>query len=191
MAIDAREKADFDYFKSLAWCAKLLEDPDFKYAPTMSRQPKQSTEDAFFAEALRTPHTISKCLSMYKTPREPDAKIEEVRTLLQLGYQLSGYPYVAHGGVTCFILDEISGILLTYNQGLEKPLVTVPIVTASLNVKFLGKIPAPGVVLVVARMKEIRGRKHFIETTIQDENGVILAKGEALFIAINTIQEKL
>lgn len=174
--------ADLEYFNALGWCREILNDAAFQYAPTPSREKKSSTEDALFAETLKTPDTLSHCVSTYRTPANPGQRIEEFRTLLSLGYQLNGYPHVAHGGVTCMILDEVCALLLTYNKDLEGGPIRYSTVTASLQVSFLKALRTPQVVLVTAKIKKIEGRKHFIEASIQDEHRVAIATAEALFM---------
>jgi len=178
------EEAELRHFKTISWCAKILDDPDFVYARTTSRHIKPTTEDAFFAETLKTEHTIPACISLYRRPCAPLARIEEVRTLLQLGYRLNGYPHIAHGGVQSFIVDEIMALLLSFNKDLEGGPIRQAMVTASLRISFLKPVKTPSVVLVTAKFRHIQGRKHFIDAEILDEKGVPLVRADALFIAL-------
>src|SRR5215469_10640366 len=179
------DAADLQHFRSISWCADLLDDPAFIITQTISRQDKSSTEDALFAETLKTEDTISACLSMYKRPTTGVARIDEVRTLLTLGYRLNGYPHVCHGGIVSTIMDEVMGMLLSVNKDLEGAIVREATVTASLNITFIKPVKTPGTVLVTAKFKDITGRKYFIESSVRDANGVVLAKAEALWIGLN------
>lgn len=60
--------------------------------------------------------------------------------------------------------------------------------TASLLTTFMRPVPAPGTFLCRARIDRVDGRKVFVVGTIEDETGTVLAKGDALFVAI---REKL
>src|SRR5438477_8666761 len=110
---------DQDHFHSIPWCAKLLNEPEFIITPTFSRQYKESTEDALFAKTLKTDDTIGACLSLYKRPASGVSRINEVRTLLSLGYGVNGNSHLCHGGIVATIIDEVMGILLTVNKNLE------------------------------------------------------------------------
>jgi len=107
---------DLAYFKSIPWCASLINDDSYTITPTWSREPKKSSEDLLFGETLHTDRTISACLSLYKKPAPLDRQIEEVKTLLALNAGVNGYPNVCHGGVVATMLDEVMGILLTLNK---------------------------------------------------------------------------
>jgi acyl-coenzyme A thioesterase PaaI-like protein len=179
------EDEDIAYFRTILWCAHILDDATFNYASTGSREPKSSSEDAFFAETLKTLDTIPACVSMYRKPTRTNTPIQEVRTLLHLARGLNGYPHIAHGGVQCFLMDESMALLLTYNKDLEGGPIRVSTVTASLKVSFIKPVKTPSVVLVISKLVSIHGRKHYIESEIQDHGGNLLAKAEALFIALS------
>ena len=182
-------------FQSIPWCAKLLADPDFSIAPTRSRSPKASTEDSFFAETLQTDKTIRACLSLFskassKTSSEASSetsskdsspKIQQVHTLISLGTGINGYPNIAHGGFVATLLDQAMGILMEENMynGSGKH-----VVTAYLNIKYSRPVLTPGVVLVTAAYTKVEPRKQFMRATMEDGEGTVYAKAEALFVEI-------
>jgi acyl-coenzyme A thioesterase PaaI-like protein len=190
---DASQEPDLIHFQEIPWCAELLSSPNIVITPTESREYKASTEDALFAETFKTDDTISACISFYPRYSPGARRIEEVHTLLTLGYRLNGYPGRAHGGVLATVIDEVMGILLGINKRLGLIATRGDTVTAYLNVSYVKPVQTPGTVLVSARFKEVMGRKHFLEATIKDGGGAVLARAEALFIGTEmlNIVEKL
>ena len=182
---------DREYFQSILWCARLLDESDFVIIPTVSRQYKESTEDALFAETLKTHDTVRACLSLYKRPAPGVARVDEVRMLLSLGYRVNGYPHLCHGGIVATIIDEVMGTLLTVNKDLENATIRVATVTAYLNITYLKPIATPQTVLVTAKLGKVKGRKHYIEASVKDGSGTVLAKAEALWLGINGSKEIL
>jgi acyl-coenzyme A thioesterase PaaI-like protein len=183
------KQGDLQHFESIPWCAALLQDPAFEIAPTTSRQPKESTEDAFFAETLNTQNTISACLTMRRLPVGNPPRINEIRTFLQLGPLLNGWPNVCHGGAVCTILDEIMGTLLSLNKDLKESEERDKIVTAGLNISFLKPVRTPSAIMVTAKFKETYGRKHTIEASIE-EDATILARADSLWITVDKSKEQ-
>ena len=113
--------ADESYFRKIPWCANLINDPAWTPCNTSSRQAKGSTEDSFFAETLKSDRTIRKLLSMHrKAAAEGSPAIQEVRTLMDLGNGVNGHPDICHGGFVATMLDEVIGVLLTLNLGIEQ-----------------------------------------------------------------------
>lgn len=55
--------------------------------------------------------------------------------------------------------------------------------TADLRVKYLRPVLTPSVVLVTAKVRDVqKARKYFVDAEVMDQDGVVLAKGEGLFI---------
>ncbi|KAH6665396.1 HotDog domain-containing protein [Halenospora varia] len=174
----------------IPWCATLLDDPDTVIVPTISREPKDSTEDALFAETLKTASTISACLTFHARPPSATALINHISTLVTLEEGVNGYPHVAHGGLVGFLFDEIMGLLLSMNKR-QDAIFNKHIVTAELTVKYLKPVATPQTVLVSVGFKEIVGRKMFIHATMKDSKGVELAKADALWIAVSKAKGNL
>ena len=180
-----------DFFLSTPWCAKLLNDPDFVPRPTPSRKYKSTTEDALFAETLKTNDTISAVTTFYRKPAPGATHVEEVRVLVSLEYGVNGWAHMAHGGIVGAILDEAMGTLATISSQLEKcpqnkndgqPIENI--VTAYLKVTYLKPVVTPQIILVTASIKEIRGAKYYIDGEMKDADGTVLAKAESLFLGL-------
>ena len=180
-----------DFFLSTPWCAKLLNDPEFVPCPTPSRRYKSSTEDALFAETLKTSNTISAITTFYRKTAPEATHVEEVRMLVSLEYGVNGWQHIAHGGIVGAILDEAMGGLATFNTRLKnnpksgdhaQPIADM--VTAYLNVTYLKPVSTPQIVLVTARLREIKGTKHYIDGDLKNADGTVLAKAESLFLGL-------
>jgi thioesterase superfamily protein 4 len=176
-----------DYFKSIPWCAELINNPNHTTTPTLSRIVKGSTEDSFFAETLQTDRTIRKCLTLNTRPDDTaDPPIREVLTFFELGNGLNGFPNISHGGFVATMLDEEMGILLTVNQEhMNKKTAMnseITSMTAYLNIKYLAPVKTPGIVLGRAKVTKSEGRKIYVRGAIEDENRRELAVAECLFI---------
>lgn len=178
--------SDLTHFVAIPWCAALLNSPSTTILPLPipSRIPNPSTEAALFAQTLQTPDTISALLSFARD--SPNTPIKEIHTLVTLGYLLNGYPNTTHGGIVATIIDEAMSFVLKRN----KELGTLPglgdLVTADLRIKYLRPVKTPQTVVVEARLREIKGRKYMVEADLKDGGGVVLARGEALWIAVTT-----
>lgn len=180
-----------DFFLSTSWCAKLLNDPDFVPRPTPSRKYKSTTEDALFAETLKTKDTISAVTTFYRKPVPADTYVKEVRMLVSIEYGVNGWEHMAHGGVVGAILDEAMGTLASINSQLQKGSqneddgqAIANMVTAYLKVTYLKPVATPQIILVTANLKEIRGTKHYIDGEMKDADGTVLAKAESLWLGL-------
>jgi acyl-coenzyme A thioesterase PaaI-like protein len=176
---------DLAHFKSIPWCNALLTSPQHVLAATGSRTPKPSTEDELFAATLRSPRTIPACISFYTRPTGPDARIEEVTSLLTLEAGLNGYAGVCHGGIIATLLDEVMGLLLTLQQHSARgdaDIIGKSTLTAELVVRYLKPVLVPQTVCIVCNEEKIDGRKVWLVGTIKDHSGTELAKGRGLFI---------
>lgn len=189
--MEVSEDVCYAHFAAIPWCADFMADPAFQITPTRSREPKTSTEDSLFAETLRSIETITAALTLSKHPTSgiPN-RIEEVRTFFSLGKGMNGYPHVCHGGMVATMLDETMGLLLSSNKDLENTAIRAEAVTVYLNVHYLKPVATPQTVVVTAVLRECKGRKHYIDGTLMNESGEVLAKAESLWIALRN-NEKL
>lgn len=174
---------DLSHFLSIPWCAALLSAPDTTILPSPARIPKASTEDALFAETFKTADTISALLSFFTRLPAGQAIQEEIHTLTSLGYRLNGFPNVVHGGAVVALIDEAMGIFLGLNRD-RGVILSTDLVTADLRVKFLRPVATPQTVLISVRLQEASGRKYVLEADLKDASGAVLAKGEAVWIAV-------
>jgi acyl-coenzyme A thioesterase PaaI-like protein len=102
---------------SVPWAAALINDPNWTPVNTASRSPKPSGEDSFFAETLSTDRTIRALLTLRPIDEEEgDIAYKEVKTIVELGTGVNGYPQVVHGGFAATLLDEMCGILIMLNM---------------------------------------------------------------------------
>ena len=105
--------------------------------------------------------------------------------LLEFGPDLAGHLGICHGGVLSTVLDEVMGTLaILYCGSNEKG-----IFTANLTVDFRKPVPAPGMVLVRARIERREGRKIFaaadvigVPYGVHDGKEAHLTQGRGLFI---------
>ncbi|KXJ89986.1 HotDog domain-containing protein [Microdochium bolleyi] len=184
-AAASKQAADIAYLRDSApWCAHVLDDAAFSHALTPSRTVKGGIGDMFVAETMATADTIPRWVTMF---RRHDGAIVQTRTLLQVEEKVNGWPGVAHGGMTSFLLDECSALLLRLRRFVDKDAALLPAgsVTAGLNVSFKGQVPAPGVLLVTATLRRIEGRKYFVDAEITaGGSSVVLASSAAVFVAV-------
>ncbi|KAL2754478.1 hypothetical protein ACRALDRAFT_1063304 [Sodiomyces alcalophilus JCM 7366] len=117
----------------------------------------------------------------------PAPLIRSVKVLVSVGGSLAGFPSTAHGGIVATILDEVTGMFFPINKA-RGALPNRPFMTASLLTTFVRPVPAPGTFLCRARIDRVDGRKVFVVGSLEDETGTVLAKADALFVAI---REKL
>jgi len=186
------DEPDLHHFRFIPWCSALLSNPEYATTPTFSRQYKASTEDSLIAETLKSSNTIPHCLSIYKIPAEGGTWIDEVRTLVTLGSGLNGGVHALHGGIISTLIDDVMGTLLTINKDSTGGPLTSSTVTAKLEVRYLRRIETPGTVVVIARCKKKEeGRKFWLEGTIEDSAGQVMAKGDAFWVKIAKNKEKL
>lgn len=64
-------------------------------------------------------------------------------------------------------------------------------VTAKLDMKFLKPVETPGTVLLVAKCTRREGRRFWMEAWMEDAEGQILARGDAVWVNIGAPREKL
>ncbi len=121
--------------------------------------------------------------------------------LLSVGSGVNGHPRRLHGGVIASIFDEAMGTLMTVNRDLaiaagagkgspgggiegggDVGMITTSTSTAYLRTSFLKLIPTPQVLVASAWLREIKGRKVFVEADIRNGKDVVLAKCDALWI---------
>lgn len=177
---------DQEYFQSIPWCAKLLEEADIVIVPTPSRQKKESTEDELIAVTLKTGETIRSWLTFYKRSAAATTHVEEIYNLLSLGPGVNGYAHLVAGGIIGVIFDECMGVLGLLNKGLGVEEAQGFMVTANLNINYLKAVPTPGIYLATATIREVKGRKCYFEASIRNGEGTILATAESLWIEVTS-----
>ena len=191
-----------EYFASIPWTRRYLEDPLYKAIPTFSRVLKETGEDFFFARTVATPQTIPYLISLQlkdlklppeapkgtqvfrkdykeaiKVPEKPDTVF-----LLKLARPgLDGHPSVAHGGMDCAILDEMMGLcVMLHHQHISGP--RDSLFTVNLNVTYRAPVPTPSEVMVRAWLETRQGRKWFSIGQITDKDGQVLTEAEGIWV---------
>jgi uncharacterized protein (TIGR00369 family) len=103
---------------------------------------------------------------------------EEMVAVVQIGKDMCGYPGAVHGGVSAALIDNTAG--WHYLVLAEKK----PGVTAYLNLNYRSVIKAGTPVVITQRLREVKGRKYYIDITMTDEHGKVLVEAEALFVQL-------
>jgi acyl-coenzyme A thioesterase PaaI-like protein len=176
-----------DYFKSIPWCAAIINDPKYTTSPTVTRLPKVSGEDSFLAETLQTKDTISRMTTINSVP-DPSLNppIKEVLVFFEVGNGVNGYPSTSHGGFVATMLDEAMGIILNVVQLYENSKSgrndNISHMTAYLNTTYLAPVKTPGIILATATVTKHEGRKMWISGTLEDSERKVMARSESLYI---------
>ena len=90
--------------------------------------------------------------------------------------RFQGPPGYVHGGVIATLLDEA---MSKANRQFG-----ILAMTRQMEVEYLKPVPLNTPIRITAQHRSAAGRKHHCEAEIASEDGVILARGRALFIAI-------
>ncbi len=96
---------------------------------------------------------------------------------IKLPQRYWGPPKHAHGGIIATILDEAMGKV--------NKLKHVIALTREMTVEYLKPVPLHKPLLVEGRAHYARGRRHVNVGAIRDEKGEVLARGRAVFVAID------
>lgn len=94
---------------------------------------------------------------------------------------MDGHLHTAHGGVAATLLDEALGTL----AGIHKE-PGVSIFTGFLHVDYKKPVPTPSLILIRARLNEVKSakRKIFVEATLESGEGDVYTKAESLFVEV-------
>lgn len=167
---------EIEHLKSIPWVSRHLQDPNLVLQTLSSRTPKARSEDAFFGDLLNTSDAISALVIAYIRPDRPGSSIQQVKGFITLGNKVDGWSGICHGGVVATLFDEVPTMLTRVNAPGRS------FVTASLNVKYLSFVKTPGTIMVVSKLKQVQGRKVFVESVIEDENGKKLAEAHIILV---------
>ncbi|CAI4213888.1 unnamed protein product [Parascedosporium putredinis] len=174
---------DLEHFRADPWCASQLSAPNIVVATPDGRIAKPGDGDALFARTLNGPDTIAAYLTFYKEPHRKGTLIPQISSFLTLRPGLNGWPGVCHGGIVVTILDEVSGQLIEVNK--RNGAIPYPmLMTAYLNTNFIKPVPVPSTILVRAKVTNLEGRKCYVETVVENQQGHVLASAEGLFVAV-------
>ncbi|KAI1323667.1 thioesterase superfamily protein [Xylariaceae sp. FL0255] len=190
-----KDSENLAHFAAIPWCARHLKGEHIIAEIPPSRIIKSATqEDGLFAETLNTPKAIEFMLQVYTEPslqsQTSGQLVDEIKCFLTLGSGLNGHPGVCHGGLVTTILDEVTGLFIPANMK-RKLIPRGKIMTAYLNTTFIKPVPTNSTVMARGRLVKVEGRKYLTEGTVEDENGNVLARAEALFVMLKAADEKL
>ncbi|KAK4680462.1 hypothetical protein QC764_213370 [Podospora pseudoanserina] len=190
----AQEAHHIAFFNSIPWCSSLLgSTPNLIISQSVSRiiRPSGCEEDALISQTLNSPDAIPAYITFYSPPPKPTDYVNEIKSLIALGPKVNGWEGICHGGIVMTLLDEVMGQIFAVNKDSGAMGSKMPLLTGYLNTAFkrpvrTGTKEKPAIVLVVARMTKIEGRKHFCEGVVYgDEEGRNeLARAEALFVQL-------
>lgn len=182
-----REEAlkDFD----IPWCQALFSDPAYFRQSHPERVPEKADEKVprVINGPLWSDKTIRACACFYKRPPRENRKRNEksygqgaeLAMLYSLGSDVGGHPGLCHGGIIAIMLDELTA-------GMAWNLFQAEFgFTASLKTTFVKEIKIPGVVRARAWVdpdRPIQGKKTWVMSVVEDGDGTVYARGEALWI---------
>jgi len=195
---NTKEDKDLTYFLNVPWCSTIVNSPEYAIHPTRSRTVKPTGEDEVFSVTLNTPVTVPYCLTVARSsnPSDPESPISEVRSFCRLERGLNGYPDICHGGILALLFDELMGVAMhiyyqqvkavekrkgTYIRGQRMPSMTV-----ELTVQYVRPARVPATVSVITWPPRIDGRKIWLDSEIQNEDGEVLSKSKALFVQLKS-----
>ena len=102
---------------------------------------------------------------------------QQVTCHLRLASRFAGPPGHAHGGIIATLLDEAMSKANRQHD--------VTAMTRHMEVEYLRPVPLQQTITLTGHRVSHQGRKHHCEAEIADAAGTILARGKALFIAID------
>lgn len=102
---------------------------------------------------------------------------QQVVSKVRLARRFEGPPGYAHGGMIATLLDEAMS-KANRQHG-------VVAMTRQMEIDYLRPVPLQQPLILTARRTAHHGRKNHCEAEIADASGTILARGKALFIAVD------
>ncbi|KAL7782592.1 HotDog domain-containing protein [Trichoderma afarasin] len=179
------------YFRTIPWCAELLEaSGTYCFLPNC-RNPASDHRDQFFSTTLATPTTLKHILSFFATEdrdvlQDISTPIAKVQTFYAPEDGLGGIGSMMHGGMIMALLDESSNVLLEINTVTNKQgtMFEAGSVTGEMQIKFLRPVLTGQTVLATASIDAVEGRKMRIKCDIRDEDGIILARASSIWFVV-------
>ena len=161
------------------WCKELLHAANTERIPMDSLRysgPSGPNENSFLAKTLATSNTLRACMALRSMVS--GAKYPEALMLVSVGPDLSSHSSVVAGGVCSTLLDEVMGQAASNvfpRKGKDA------FMTLELTVAFKRPVPAPGLLLVKAKIEKVDGNRLWSVGTIEDGAGHVLTTGKAVF----------
>lgn len=101
----------------------------------------------------------------------------ELYCLVKFGKSLNGHPGIVHGGITSLVFDNTFGWLFL-------ALKIKPAFTANLVINYRSPVYANTCCILKAKLLKFEGRKLYMNATLEDTNGKLLAESTTLFITM-------
>ena len=99
---------------------------------------------------------------------------------VQLSRRFQGPHGFVHGGILAALLDEAMSKAI--HAGAHGQ--SIMALTRHMETDYLRPVPLAAKLTLRGKEERVEGRKHFCSSTLSDEHGTVLARGKALFIAI-------
>ncbi|KAA8915068.1 HotDog domain-containing protein [Sphaerosporella brunnea] len=159
-------------FTTLPWASAILNAPTSYLRTDWARSSNHRNSDSLFSRTFKN----SDALRAYTTITSifPGGE-KEFLCLVSLGEDLCGHHDILHGGMVLTLLDEVCGAA-----------VEAASFTAYLNATFKKPVRTPGVVLCRSRVVKKERRKVFVNGTVENGMGTVLASAEGLFVRVVT-----
>jgi thioesterase superfamily protein 4 len=185
-----------DHFKSVPWCADIINNPDWIAVHNSSFSPEDPLEHTLLAKSLSNDAGLRAHLTLIRKPDFTQTPpIQEVLSFYDLGTGLNGWPRMLHGGFAGVLIDQQTLFPLRFSQEylneqseLKKDEMTV---TGYLNVRYLAPIRTPSIICITAKVAKIEGRKSYVKAIITDSQGKELTVGETLYIKVKVPRDKV
>jgi acyl-coenzyme A thioesterase PaaI-like protein len=201
-----------DRFRSIPWCATLLNQPDTIIFTPSARLDNATgglaSKDQLLRRTLNTPDAAPHCIGFYRdpvkevTPRSisPRLLINSASLLFDIGPGVNGFHGSAHGGFMAVMMDDAMGSLIYHNYVLQAQkqqkdpawrlptdtldLSKVHYFTAGIDMRYRKPLPTPSVAICTASLNRVEGRKLLMDVTIKDEHGTVFATGNGLWMSM-------
>lgn len=184
---------DVDFFSSMPFAQPYINSSsEYQAIPFLTRYANENTADTFFAKVINTADTVSRLLAMVRKtpPGQDEAKLQGADlpyfiTFVHMGSDVNGYRDVVHGGILASLFDETVGLCAeTYRAFVSKD--RTRLYTATLDVSYRSPVATPGAVLIKTWVRQIEGRKWFLEAQLLDTDGLLKAEAKSLYIGART-----
>lgn len=150
--------SDPEYYESLAELEEIF--------------PEYFTENHVFHAVLQGSERIEEMKCYSRKDRKG------MCVLFSLGSSLTGHPGIVHGGFTAMAIDNMMG-WVAFRSAMD-----LPVFTAYLNVRYLKPVASNEVYKLTVEVDAGRseGRKIFLVSELQGEEGAVHARAESLYV---------
>lgn len=195
-----------NYFSSVEWTRKVLENKEYEAVPFFSRYHNaQTNENRLFGVTVNTstamPHLLSlrrknliapEALSRSTGPQsDRDGLERDIRTqlppdvicLMSLHGDLDAHPSIVHGGFQAVLFDEIMRFVILLHQDRDcQPGPRDIHYTVKMSISYRAHVTTPGDVLVRSWLTGREGKKWFLVAEIVDSKENVLTAAESMWV---------